>query len=149
MSRTLNGAQIQLALAQHFNWFQNRMMPEWEIDGGRADLLFVSRAGYATEIEIKVSFSDWQAYRDKEKWKRGRPHIARFFYAVPASLALRLPDWLPEGAGILAIDGLRVRIVREARRFVAQKLAPAEIRRMEEACYYRFWRAELRKRRAT
>ncbi len=141
----MNAHRMRFALARYFNWFSCHMMPEWFIDGGIADLLFVSRAGYATEIEIKCSLSDWNADKSKEKWLKERPFVARFFYAVPAELAERPPIWLPEHAGIIAIKPSKlgyddVRIVREARRFKAKKLPADEFARMHTACYHRFWR---------
>lgn len=141
---------IRIALARHFDWFHNMMMPEWFIDGGQADLLFVSRAGYVTEIEIKIGFADWNADREKEKWKAARPHVGRFFYAVPGALAERTPDWLPSHVGVLVVTfdhrgQPRVRIVREAVRRKSDKLTPSELERMRMSCYYRFWRSELRR----
>lgn len=152
MAAKITAGHILYALARHFDWFQNRMMPEWEIDGGQADLLFISRAGYATEIEIKISLSDWNHDRDKKKWNSARPHVARFFYAVPEHLADKIPDWIDPAVGVLAVRVNRygyaaVRTVREARRARATKIDQQEFLRMYEACYYRFWRAELARRR--
>lgn len=152
MSENLSALQIRAALAHHFDWFHNMMMPEWTIDGGKADLLFVSPAGYVTEIEIKISCSDWNIDREKEKWKSARPHIGRFFYAVPEALAERAPTWLPPYVGVLVVTfnrhGMpRVRVVREAIRRKSEKLPPSELDRMRISLYYRFWRAELRRNR--
>ena len=150
----LNAGHILYALARYFNWFQNTMMTEWWIDGGQADLLFVSRSRYATEIEIKVSLSDWNADRDKDKWKRDRPHISRFFYAVPEALSDRIPEWVPKSAGIIAVELLRkgvprVRVVREAKRKRSEKISEEIIRHMHSRCYFRFWGKEMARRRET
>lgn len=148
----MNAFRITYALARHFDWFRNRMMPEYSIDGGQADLLFVTKAGYVTEIEIKVTIADWRKDRNKAKWRRPRPHIARFFYAVPAPMVKDgLPDWLPVGAGVLAVhDGAEgydyVREVRPALRVKAEKLSEIQYRHMLERCYYRFWWDEMRRR---
>jgi len=144
----VHAGHILLALARYFNWFQNTMMPECWIDGGQADLVFVSRAGYVTEIEIKVSFSDWNSDCEKDKWKRERPHVARFYYAVPETLSERVPAWLPDGAGILSVSLGRhgrptITPIREARRMKAAKITPEEIRHMHQRCYFRYWRSEL------
>lgn len=74
-----------------------------------ADLLVVSHAGYMTEVEVKVSMSDWKV--DKKKaYKFSRLHASGgrtkyFFYAAPKELAARwqevgIPDW----AGVLAVS---------------------------------------------
>jgi hypothetical protein len=52
-----------------------------------ADLIAVSRSGYATEVEVKVSKHDLLKDQHKEKWKRGLDkRIKRFYYAVPDEL---------------------------------------------------------------
>lgn len=148
----IHAGHISTALAWYFNWRQSVMMPQWFIDGGIADLLFISRAGYATEIEIKTSLSDWNADQGKEKWKKPRPHITRFFYAVPESLMDRCPVWINPDFGLIAVSVgktgyAKCRVVREARRFKAAKLPADELQRMYLACYHRFWRKELALRR--
>lgn len=144
----VNAGLILLALARHFNWFQVRMLPEFEVDGGRADLAILSRSGYVTEIEIKISLSDWNADRDKDKFKTARPHVRRFFYAVPKALAEKIPDWVPPEAGILVITGYEVgyprcRELRPAKALKAEKLPKERADAMIEACYYRFWRLNM------
>lgn len=147
------------ALVSHFDWFNNRIMTEWNIGGGRADLIVVSRVGYVTEIEIKVTRGDWESDREKEKWNpartgdlyRGivygtRKDISKFFYAVPEELADRIPIWVPLGVGIVAVDrgkwGDEVRVVRKAVRSPARKLTDGEWNRLRDACYMRFWRLQ-------
>lgn len=144
---------IIVALARYFDWFHNTMMTEWWIDYGIADVLFITRSGYATEIEIKMSLSDWKADLVKEKWGRQRPSIARFFYAVPESLVDKEPPGIPPEHGLIAISmgskGYpRARVVREAKRLKASKISDHEIRRMFASCYHRFWGAEIKRRMA-
>jgi hypothetical protein len=135
-------------LARHFDWWSNPMLTEFDLCGGRCDLAFVSKSGYVTEIEIKVSLSDWNADRDKQKWTKPRPYISRFFYAVPETLADKIPDWLPDHAGVLSVEsgGIgydRVRIIREAKRLKAEKLPQKQIDQFMRNCYYRFWRSQI------
>jgi hypothetical protein len=122
------------------------MTAQYEVNGGVADLLFVNRNGYATEVEIKVSVSDWRADQHKRKWRLPRPHVRRFYYAVPETLAGRAPADLPKDAGILAVaetDFLQVRQLRPAKLLPAVKFTHAQMEHMRAACYYRFWRAEM------
>jgi hypothetical protein len=140
----VNAGDIQLALVQRIGWRQNRMMPEFFLDGGQCDLLQVTRSGYATEYEIKVSKSDWDKDATKDKWRRPRPHISRFFYAVPEPLADYWPEWAPGGAGLIAVRFTRdlwpvLREVRPARRLRATKLNDVTLQRMWEAAYWRYW----------
>lgn len=146
------------ALARYFDWWQNRIVTEWDIDGGRADMLVLTRAGYATEVEIKLTRSDWIKDGRKVKWLGASPHVARFFYAIPetlmprgAALADVLPPNVPEHAGVLVVRAGhgyggydQVREERAARRMKAQKLPDAERARIVESYYYRFWRLNMR-----
>lgn len=141
-----HSGRLIYALAYHFDWFQNSMMTEFFVDGGIADLVFISRAGYLTEIEVKISLADWKADSSKRKWLKERPSVARFFYAVPATLVDSIPSWVPEHAGILAISASLtgghdiVREVRAAKRQKAQKVRPEAL---ASACYHRYWRLRL------
>ena len=73
--------------------------------GWESDLLFLSKSGTWTEIEIKISRSDFLAdlkktekhstLADKEKWMKPN----RFFYAVPEGLVT--PDEVPDYAGLI------------------------------------------------
>ena len=76
--------------------------------GWESDILFLSKSGFWTEIEIKVSRSDFKAdAKNKiEKHKilstkdnHFKPN--QFFYAIPKGLVL--PDEIPEYAGLLEI----------------------------------------------
>ncbi len=152
MKNPWHSGRILAALMRSFCWFQNTMITEWPIDGSQADLLVISKAGYATEIEIKVSMADWNADRKKPHWNSARPHVARFFYCIPHTLADKIPEWVPAHVGILVVyerspvpgstliplDG--VRCLRNARRMKAQKMPDDTLSQIYRACYYRLWK---------
>lgn len=148
-----NAGRIIFALARHFDWFQNTMMTEEYVDGGLADLVFITRAGQLTEIEIKVSKGDWTADKHKGKWKKPRPHVSRFFYAIPETLESKIPPpWmLPDGAGILVIRAGEFRDTVDetvsAKRVRAKKIEPGRIADIHRRSYFRFWRAEINRLR--
>src|SRR5580700_7662207 len=56
-----------------------------------ADLLIVSKARYATEVEVKVSMQDWRKDFEKRKHKPGLrdERIKYQYYAAPPRLAER------------------------------------------------------------
>lgn len=150
--QAVHGGHIIHALARKYDWFANQMMTEVHIDGGRADLVFVSKAGYLTEFEIKISRADWNADRHKIKWSKPRPSVTRFFYAVPATLATEPPDWLPEHVGLVAIDlgesGIpHAHELRAARRLRSRPVSDAFRQQINSSAYYRFWRAEFARQR--
>ena len=160
-----NAGRIQRALVRHLNWFQNLLIPEFELDGSRADLLQVTRAGYATEYEIKISAGDWRRDQHKGKFDPARPltkHLSRFFYVVPGHYVntkggadvmgngeylplIKMPDWLPDYVGILLVLGGKqgydsVHEMRAARRFKALPVPASVKQRAFECFYYRYWR---------
>lgn len=134
----MHSGHILQRLVNHFNWRINRMMPEFEVDGGRADLAFVTPAGYLTEIEIKTSLVDFRRDAAKRKWAKPRPHVARFFFAVPEPLVASILPLLPEGAGLIAC-GEYTREVRAAKRRPAAKLTEHQRRAISDAAYFRYW----------
>ena len=151
----MTAGHILRALAIYFDWGQNRLMPEWSMGGrawdkrgaSRADLIVLSKSRYLTEVEIKVTLADWNADRQKDKWSstRGREKVARFFYAIPPSLAERVPEWIPAGTGVLVVyPGGQVQELRTAKRIKTEPVSEATIQKMYEACYFRYWRDRLK-----
>lgn len=154
----MNAGDIQRALIRYVDWWQNTIIPEFSVDGyDRADLIQITKSGYITEYEIKVSAADWRADLAKPKWvpslwpPRGTGFISRFFYVVPGKLvgeryeaAIRPPDNLPFGVGIILVvgEGPNVSAVERvaARRFRVAPITPDIRRRALEVFYYRYWR---------
>lgn len=119
--KKLTASDVEIRVARLFNYRMNLIVPNvsWGLHlRHECDLLIVSPARYATEVEIKVTASDIRA--DK---KKGHDHrsdrIRRFFYAVPDYLA-SCSD-LPEDAGLISVDTqnkhwlTRAKIVRRPR----------------------------------
>jgi hypothetical protein len=151
--KKLHAGRILFALARYFNWWQNRMITELEIEGLREDLTVISRSGYATVIEIKISRADWDRDQHKARWPSKQ--ITRFFYAVPISVFERgIPAHVPEHCGILVVapgghwagfDDVWEQ--RAARRLKAEKFTDAQLRKIDEAFYFRFWRQHMERER--
>lgn len=125
------------------------MFTEYEVDGGRADLIFLTRAGYLTEVEVKTNLHDWNVDQKKLKFRRERPHVSRFYYAIPQTLEKQIPDWLPGQAGILVVRERTYRDsvdeVRSAARVKSKKISDAQRHAMHASMYYRFWTAEIQR----
>ncbi len=96
--------EMECALANWLNYRANLIVPNvyWGMTGfHECDLLVVSKAGYLTEIEIKVTKSDLRA--DKKKWHGHRSlRIKRLFFALPDYLE-HCVDLVPERAGIILV----------------------------------------------
>jgi hypothetical protein len=96
-------ADIELVIARAWGYRKNCIVPNvsWGMGLHECDLLIVSSAGYATEIEIKVSASDL-----KKDATKSHQHLSTkikcLFFAVPEKL-LKYTDLIPERAGIICV----------------------------------------------
>lgn len=94
---------MECVLAQLFEPRRNLIVPNgsWGMNIHECDLLVVSKAGYLTEIEIKVSRADLKA--DAKKWHgHESSRIKRLFFALPDYLEHCI-DMVPERAGIILV----------------------------------------------
>ena len=121
----------------------------WGLLPWEADLLFCTKSGFLSEIEIKISLSDWKADLLKAKHRvayRQWAMVKRFYYAAPPDLARRWPEikletldetrglvtthQMMDCAGVLAVDvhSGRIDVLKEATpRFGHRKLTDKEM----------------------
>ena len=101
---------IEIAIMQYIGIRQHLIVPNvsWGISSKtlnlhECDILSLSKSGYATEYEIKVSKSD--LLKDKEKW-HGHLHeyIADLFFVVPEKLKDIALTNIPERAGLFVAN---------------------------------------------
>jgi hypothetical protein len=103
-------SSIQRVLAMFFDPRKHLIVPNvsHSFFNHECDLLVLSAAGYATEIEIKISASDLKRDFAKRKHERPRPKmIRRLFYAVPTNLVELAIDLVPQQYGIIEIWDFR------------------------------------------
>lgn len=95
--------EMELALAHHFHYLQYLIVPGIRsMDFHECDLLIVTKAGCAWEVEIKVSKGD--LLRDKKKYHRHEsPKIKYLYFAIPHHL-LQHQEHIPERAGIITVE---------------------------------------------
>jgi len=95
---------IEVAVAKYYGVRKNIIVPNisWGFQWmHECDMFIVSKAGVATEVEIKISRSDLLADFKKghdHKDKAGR--ITYFYYAMPETLYEKCKDLIPKEAGI-------------------------------------------------
>lgn len=130
-----------------------------------ADLVCVSKAGWLTEVEIKVSASDWKNDSKKSKWgikldatdeeveNNFDKRVRRFVYAAPLTLARRYQEFgLRPFMGVLGLyweeyQGTnstycvpRVEHIRPAKDLrLARKVTDKEIVRLSILSSMRYW----------
>lgn len=103
MAEQITTPEMECALSTFLDYRVNLIVPNvyWGMNIHECDLLVVSKAGYLTEIEIKVSRADLRA--DAKKWHgHESDRIKRLFFAVPDYLEHCL-HMVPERAGIILV----------------------------------------------
>ena len=101
---------IEIAVMTYIGIRQHLVVPNvsWGISSNtkflhECDILSLSKSGYATEYEIKVSKHDLM--KDREKWHgHNHEYIAQLFFVVPRALELIALKYIPERAGLFLAD---------------------------------------------
>lgn len=94
---------IEVEIAHFYKPNTNLVIPNvsWGFLRYEADLLIISKAGYLTEVEIKVSLSDLKRDLDK-KHSHDDPKIKYLYFAIPEKLEKHI-QYIPEKAGIYIV----------------------------------------------
>ena len=138
----MKASGIEMAMVKHYDWSKNLIVPNvyWEFDH-ELDLCVVSKAGYITEIEIKVSLSDLKKDREKTHLhydKKGR--IKYLYFAIPAKLAKHI-EHIPDNAGVYVVTtkGRVVKIADPKPWLNARKLTDKEQYQVARLGAIRIW----------
>src|SRR5690606_3456699 len=98
----MNASEVEMAVVNYFGSRQHLIVPNVSWGFGlnyEADLVVVTKAGYAKEIEIKVSRAD--LLKDKEKkHNHDCSKFKELYFAIPERL-LKDKEHIPERAGII------------------------------------------------
>lgn len=99
--------ETEILLARHFNIRRYIIVPNvsWGLNLHECDLLIVTKSGYATEIEIKISLSDLKR-EAKKKHDHSNQKIKEFYFAIPEKLLPHI-NLIPEHAGIFVIKAVQ------------------------------------------
>ena len=132
---------------------------DWE-----ADLVVCNKSGYISEVEIKISASDWKADKHKRKWmiseysgKRSSSWclIRHFYYAAPLGLAKRWDEFgIPAYAGVIGVTktlgfpkvSYRSEIIKPAKQVSDhRKLTQLEMMKLARLGSIRIWTHSCRR----
>ncbi len=138
---------IEVAIAKHFDFRRNLIVPNISWGLGfhhEIDVMVVTPAGYAKEIEIKVTKSDLK--RDGLKRHNHPPlgMIKELWFAVPLALREAALEFIPERAGLYVFhDNGRhfgLDCVRPAKLNKSiQPLSESKMRKLYELAAMRTW----------
>jgi len=144
----MNSKEIELAVAREFNTRINLIVPNvfWGLGFNyELDLMIVTKAHYAYEVEIKISISDLKAEKKKKPWAHHDKRIKGLYFAIPDDLKEKAIPLIDKNAGILTVygnchDGLHCSILRKPTiNNNARKLTDTEMRKLYSLCAMRVW----------
>ena len=149
-SKGLKTIDLVIALSSHFEFTRTLIVPNVSSGANihECDLIILSKSGYATEVEIKVSLSDLK--KDKKK-KHGHidKRIKQLYFAVPEHL-LPIDEHIPERAGVISVyrfrDTVRCRVVKSALLSPAKKWSEEERYNLARLGSMRIWALKKRVR---
>lgn len=128
----MNTTQIEIAVAEFFKPRVNTIVPNisWGLGIHECDLLIVTKAGHAIEVEIKISKADMIADKSKRHGHNSEK-IRQLYFAIPEALKSHIAH-IPERAGIMLVieypHECKARIFRKSKlNMQARKLTPEEI----------------------
>ncbi len=144
-----NGSQVIMPNYSPNNW--------WE-----CDLLSVSKAGFWTEHEIKISVADFNADKEKSRQFRYGDKIQNkhlllesktvdgpnyFYYVVPEELANKIviPDWAGLKTCVSYGKRCHINVVKRAPKLHGNKIDQKVIDHMRGVCYYRYWTERVKR----
>ena len=121
---------------------------------GEADLIAITKSGYLTEGEVKLSITDFKADRKKKKFNSGHKDwtkdIRRHYYIVPEKLKDECLELLKDSkSGLLYLEQCKGYIMIRSAKFAcvnreARKLTDKELLKLARLLSFRFWSAQWR-----
>lgn len=98
-------SHLEIAAMRYFNPRVNIIVPNvsWGLQLHECDLLVLTPAGIAYEVEIKISKSDIIADKKKPHGHNNKK-IGKLFFCVPNPLADFALQHIPERAGLLVVE---------------------------------------------
>jgi len=139
---------VEVAVANHFDYRRNLIVPRvsWGLNLHECDLLILSDAGYASEVEIKVSKSD--LLRDSDKYHKHHSNkIKALWFAVPDTLGDFALTHIEADIGVLCVcensfkgKSRRCKILRQAKlRQASRKFTEEERYQLSRLGLMRYW----------
>lgn len=96
--------EMEVAIMKYLNVRVNLIVPNvsWGLLDYEADIVSLTKSGYATEVEIKVSVSDLKA--DFRKPIQHDSNLFKYFYyAVPEDMKEIALELIPDRAGLFVV----------------------------------------------
>ena len=104
-NKNITTLEMEVAIMNYLGVRKNIIVPNvfWGLIDYEADIVSLTKSGYATEIEIKVSKSDLLA--DFKKSIQHNSNLFKYFYyAIPKDMQEYALDKIPKEAGLLVVS---------------------------------------------
>jgi len=149
----LHAGYMEVAIAQLLGYRRNVIVPNvsWGLGlNHECDMLVLSPGKKLTEIEIKVTFSDFKRDFDKRHGHTSK-YISRLVYALPSELIDRAMPMIPRECGVISVEHyghsfapFRAQWVRQARHSkLLQPVPDSVINKLYELGCMRIWDLKL------
>lgn len=145
--------QVELAIVEHFDKEKNLIIPNCFMDykakiSHECDILLINTTGYATEVEIKMSVSDFKA-DFKKKHKHDDERLKYLYYAVPHYIKDKCLELVPEYGGLMSISKNKrgkfiIEIIKNAPKKTCRKFTLEEKYRFARLCSLKYWNAKIK-----
>ena len=146
--KALTENKIANIIAAYYDYGKSIILPNYAsgLTGWEADVIILRETGWAEEVEIKTSLSDFKAeFKNKiEKHKKlmsTKHYCKKFWFAMPQELAAKAIDLIPEYAGLYAIGSYnRVKVIKNAPTLKnAEKIPDDKRAHIMKCAYHRLW----------
>jgi hypothetical protein len=143
----MHSGEMEVILARYFDYRRNLIVPNisYGLHIHEVDLLVVTPAHYATEVEIKVSIADLKADLKKPHGHRSNK-IRLLYFAIPEELQIKATPLIPERAGLIVVRGNKTKSYFQAEvvkapivNKLARKLTDKEVNHVYELAAMRIW----------
>lgn len=145
----MHAGDIEIAIAHRYGWRRYFIVPNvhWGLNfRHELDMLIVSPAGWATEIEIKVSVSDLKADQKKAHCHESN-RIRLLYFAVPEHLQIKALELIPRRAGLIIVRpdtvpyaARKTEIIKSPKtNKAARKLNATELEKLGKLAAMRIW----------
>jgi len=147
MSKNHYYQRMELEIVNLFGKRKNIIIPNCFIEWGTAtdhecDILIIKPSGYAIEVEIKMSVSDFKADM-KKKHSHINEKLRQLYYAMPENVFDACKHDIPDYAGVLILYNYdnfeRVKELKYAPKKEARKLTIEEQNKLMRTGIMKYW----------
>lgn len=146
---------MEVAISKYFDIRKYIIVPNisWGFGIHEIDLFLMRPSGIVTEVEIKISVSDFKKdFTKRHNHVDKQNRVSEFYYALPLSILDKCLEFIPENAGIITCERyidykkeskIRTKLYREPKKIKgSRKLTIEEQLKIARLGCMRIWGAK-------